>query len=145
VSDVTRKSGVGRATFYAHYESKDALLRAQMDRFVVPLVRLEPGASWGVDATAIFAHTRTTPSLYRSLMTGRGRRIVEESVEAHVARLGARRAWASSSDVRPDLVARFVAASLLGLVSWWVERPESMTPEEMQATFRALCGRGGIG
>jgi AcrR family transcriptional regulator len=145
VSDLTRKSGVGRATFYAHYESKDALLRTQMDRFVVPLVRLAPGASCEIDATALFAHTRAAPSLYRALMAGRGRRVVEESVEAHVARLCAGHAWTPSSDVRPDLVARFVAASLLGLVSWWVERPESMTPEEMQATFRALCGRGRTG
>ena len=30
VSDITRKAGVGRATFYAHFTSKDDLLRSQL-------------------------------------------------------------------------------------------------------------------
>ena len=37
VSDIAKKAGVGRATFYAHYPSKDHLLRSQFDRFVAPM------------------------------------------------------------------------------------------------------------
>src|SRR5438552_2594273 len=56
VSDITRKAGVGRATFYAHYSSKDDLLRSQFNRIVAPMLVMTPGDACPLDATALFAH-----------------------------------------------------------------------------------------
>jgi hypothetical protein len=58
VSDITRKAGVGRATFYAHYESKDALLRAEVVRVVLPMLVELPGDHCLVDCTKLFAHVQ---------------------------------------------------------------------------------------
>ncbi|HEY8088850.1 MAG TPA: TetR/AcrR family transcriptional regulator, partial [Polyangiaceae bacterium] len=116
VSDVTRQSGVGRATFYAHHASKDALLRSQMERLVVPRLRPAPPEQALLDATPFFAHVLEAPWIYRSLMTGAGRRVVTEAVEARVAAIleGAPR---PAHDIPAPLVARVVAYALIGLVS----------------------------
>jgi len=145
VADIARKGGVGRATFYAHYASKDELLRSQADRIVVPMLRPTPDQACMIDATDFFEHTRAAPRLYHSIVSGSGRRIVEASLEAHVARV-ARRGGAPTGTgaVSPALVARFVAASLLGLAAWWVETTAEMSAAEMQATFARLCEGGAL-
>jgi AcrR family transcriptional regulator len=138
VSDVTRKSGVGRATFYAHHASKDALLRSQMERLVLPRLRPAPPRQALLDATPFFAHVIEAPWIYRSLMTGAGRRVVTETVEARVAAIlevGPRPAH----DIPVPIVARVVAYALMGLVSFWVEHGGG-TAASMQAAFEALCG-----
>ena len=141
VADIARKSGVGRATFYAHHASKDALLRSQLDRIVIPTLRAAPGEPCVIDATAFFEHTRAVAPLYHSLVSGRGRRIVEESLEAHVTRIVGRESLPPSlAAIDPSIVARFVASSLLGLVTWWVEGRHEGTAARMQATFATLCG-----
>jgi AcrR family transcriptional regulator len=58
VSDITRKAGVGRATFYAHFESKDALLRAEIVRVMLPMLVELPGDHCLVDCTKFFAHVQ---------------------------------------------------------------------------------------
>ena len=139
VSDVARKSGVGRATFYAHYASKDDLLRSQMDRLVAPLLRPTPPGQALLDATPFFAHVLDAPWIYRSLMTGAGRRVVTETVEARIAAI-LRATPRPAPDIPAPIVARVVAFALVGLVSFWVEQGGETTAASMQATFEALCG-----
>jgi AcrR family transcriptional regulator len=140
VSDVARKSGIGRATFYAHYDGKDALLRSQMDRIVAPMLRATE-ADW-IDATALFAHVLERPRIYAAIMAGDGRRVVEASLEGRVAGLHAarERAHGAPPSSRDALVARMVASTLGGLVAWCAERRDQ-TADEMQRAFRAVTGR----
>jgi AcrR family transcriptional regulator len=138
VSDVARRSGVGRATFYAHYAGKDALLRAQMERLVAALLRPSPPGRALFDGTPFFAHVLGAPRLYRSLMAGAGRRVAEATVEARIAALLA--GAPQMDEVPAPLVARVTAYALMGLVSFWVGRGEETTAAAMQAQLEALCG-----
>src|SRR5689334_20959617 len=68
VSDITRKARVGRATFYAHFATKDELLRAQFERGVAPMLAPSPTDPCLLDATRFFGHIRSAGQIYKALM-----------------------------------------------------------------------------
>jgi AcrR family transcriptional regulator len=140
VSDIARKSGVGRATFYAHYASKDALLRAQLDALLAARLEPLPQERCAVDATPFLLHVQAVPALYRLVMSSTGRRVVEVSVESYVQDLVARAPQVLPSATGKIVpVSRFLAASLIGLIGWWVENDFPITAGELQNGFCELC------
>jgi AcrR family transcriptional regulator len=66
VSDITKKAGVGRATFYAHYASKDDLLMSQFQRIVAPMLAATPQDACPLNAVAFLAHVKGAPRIYKS-------------------------------------------------------------------------------
>ena len=146
VSDITKKAQVGRATFYAHFASKDALLRAELRRIVHPMVSPLPGDPCLADCTALFAHLHHARQIYRSLMAGESRaiteRIVQDAIEERVKQImlpsqtGAHDAQGSQA-----FVPRFVASTMLALIAWSLEQTEAPAPAELQSLYRSLVGR----
>jgi AcrR family transcriptional regulator len=146
VSDVTRKAGVGRATFYAHFASKDALLSAELVRVVHPLLVPLPDDPCLVDCTAFFAHLQHAREIYRSLMAGESRvvaeRIVQDALEARIAQIVAQSpTQADAASAPPTFVPRFVASTMLALIAWSLEHPEAPQPAQLQGLYRSLVGR----
>ena len=158
VSDIAKKAGVGRATFYAHYPSKDHLLRSQFDRFVAPMLAIRrnqdyPNEDCPLDATALFTHIQTAPRFFRALIsgpdTGTGPRVLQDCFEERVRQaLDAPDDSRSSRAGDPELateqaiVTRVVASSLLAVVEGWMESNLRKSPQEVQAIFSKLVGGG---
>jgi AcrR family transcriptional regulator len=88
VSDITKKAGVGRATFYAHYTSKDDLLRSQFNRIVAPMLAIKLDDPCLLDASALLKHVQTAPRLFKALVVGPeaggGPRVLRECFEHRV-------------------------------------------------------------
>ena len=146
VSDIARKAGIGRATFYAHFESKDALLRAELQRIVLPMLVELPDDPCLVDCTGLFAHVQHAHDIYRSLTSGATRgvteRIVQDAFEERIQAILVARAARSvtSNPASPGFVSRFVAGTMLALIAWALERKNAPSPAHMQATYRMLVG-----
>jgi AcrR family transcriptional regulator len=147
VSDVTKKASVGRATFYAHYCSKDDLLASQFRRIVAPML-VAGHDLCPLDATAFFAHVQTSPRIYRALMgpeAGRAPRILRECIERRVRQSlgeGDPQPGADGFDMQRVIVARFVATSLLAVIECWVESKAGESAQGLQAIFSKLVGGG---
>lgn len=146
VSDITRKAGIGRTTFYAHFDSKDALLEAELARIVLPMLVELPTDPCLVDCTALFEHLRCARDVYRSLTSGASRavteRIIQDGFERRIqGMLDDRRARERRDPGLQDFIARFVASTILALIAWALDRPDPPSPAEMQATYRMLMGR----
>jgi len=144
VGDIVRKAGVGRATFYAHYSSKDALLRAQVDRIVMPMIVQAPSAACSMDCTRLFAHVFQARDIYRSLTAGASRnlteRIIQDSLERRVAVLLTPPRRLSGASVGPweTFLPRFIASTLSTLLVWALEQKPAPTPSAVQEIFCTL-------
>ncbi|WP_211444158.1 TetR/AcrR family transcriptional regulator [Collimonas humicola] len=138
VSDIAKKAAVGRGTFYAHFDSKDELLRTQLEgvleRHIVVSTEL-PGL---LDASRLFAHLREAPQMYSALMNGACglavSRMAQEILERRLSAI---------LDAREDLPAglhgRFISAALFTVLAWWNENGMQQAPSEMQSIFAELC------
>jgi AcrR family transcriptional regulator len=152
VSDITKKAGVGRATFYAHYSSKDELLRSQFSRIVAPMLAIKHENSCPLDATAFLAHVQSAPRIYKALMgpaAGGAPRILRECFEQRADQsLGLREENAQAvrpgSELRRAVTARFVASSLFAVIECFVETAAGESPQKLQSIFGDLVG-GGLG
>jgi AcrR family transcriptional regulator len=150
VSDIAKKAGVGRATFYAHYLSKDDLLRSQFGRIVAPMLAIRRDEDCPLDATAFLTHIQTMPRLFKALThgpdVGGAPRVLQDCFEERVRQaLDMRgKAVGSGPELSPQhgIVTRVVASSLLAVVECWVESKMSDSPQEVQAIFSKLVGGG---
>jgi AcrR family transcriptional regulator len=144
IGDITKKAGLGRATFYAHYSDKDDLLRSQFERIVAPMLIAVPDNPSLLDATPFFAHIRSAPQLYRALMGpngGSAPRVLRDCFE-----IRARKALSLDQSDNPGLkqfaATRFVASSLVTIVECWLEHGGRETPQQVQALFSKLVSPG---
>jgi len=151
VSDIAKKAGVGRATFYAHYDSKDDLLRSQFNRIVAPMLPIKLEDACLLDASALLRHVQTAPQLFKALVAGpdagSGPRVLRECFQQRVRqalelRDGNSNVGDSNFAMRRAIVSRAVASSLLAVIACWVESSMSQPAEEVQAIFSRLVGGG---
>lgn len=140
ISDITKKASVGRPTFYAHYSSKDDLLRSQFERIVAPMLMPSPADPSLLDASPFFDHIRSAPFIYKALMGpngGSAPRVLRDCFERR-----ARQALGLEQSEKPGLkqsaIARFVASSLLTVAECWIEHDYCDTPQQVQALFASL-------
>jgi AcrR family transcriptional regulator len=143
VSAITRKAAVGRATFYAHFATKDALLQAELVRVVSRTLVDTPREPCLVECTRLFAHVQHARDIFRSLTSGPAHvvteRIIQDALETRIAE-----AVTTRGDVpamTPTFAPRFVASTLLTLIAWSLEQPSVLSPDELQEIFRSLVGR----
>ena len=142
VSDIVKKAGVGRPTFYAHFATKDDLLRSQFERVVGPMLIASPADPTVIDATHFFAHVSSAPQLYKALMGpngGTAPRVVRDCVEVRVRNALSLR---SESSLSQFAAARFVASSLMTIVESWLELGARETPQQVQTLFANLVSPG---
>lgn len=148
VEDLLREAGVGRATFYAHFTSKDDLLERSLDRLRQQLVAAEKsaagaGAAGHTPSRVFFEHVAEFRDIPLSLGAGRGGTIVREAIDRIVAERLKDAMPAELPGALPrDLAVRHVVAALNATLQWWLERGEHVSPAEAHALFARLVRKG---
>jgi len=154
VQDLLDRAGVGRATFYAHFRSKDDLLTSSVSRLEGGLrhactsgssERAAPSEPLGF-THAFFRHVQGHRRILGLIIDSASGQAVDHHMRRMLSRL-----------VREDLVAcgcakqgsaalevavQFVVGALCSLIAWWAATRSRLTPDELNEMFRRLVFRG---
>ncbi|GAC1353948.1 MAG: TetR/AcrR family transcriptional regulator [Herpetosiphon sp.] len=143
IRDITERADVGYATFFRHYQDKDALLGDVSDVVVdelVQLLKLETSATDpAAMGTLIFQYVRDHSAICRVLLGSRGAAAVVERVTVastdnilrlHKPMLG--------SSVPPEVAANHLVGASLTLIRWWLDHGMPYSPERMGAIYGDL-------
>jgi AcrR family transcriptional regulator len=148
VEDILRAADVARATFYAHFTSKDDLLERSLDRLRQELVAAE-ASSGGAGAAAyppsriFFEHVAAFRDIPLALGGGRGGIIVREAIDRIVAeRLKDAMPPELPGALPRELAIRHVVSALNTTLQWWLERGEHVSAAEAHALFARLVLNG---
>jgi AcrR family transcriptional regulator len=153
VQRILERAGVGRATFYVHFRSKEDLLRRSLDGLGKDLAeeckparigRVREGSRGSVllgFTLAFFRHVDSHRRLYRAIVGHESGLIVERQMRRLLAGLvkpdvvlkDRRR-----NSVEAEMTVQYVVGALMSVVIWWLDRDIKLSPEEMNDMFRNM-------
>jgi AcrR family transcriptional regulator len=151
VKDIVEKANVGRSTFYAHYQTKDDLLKCGfervLDRLLDQVVFDETNRNITLDTAPLFRHAQGHAELYRTLAWGSGFEVITTQGQASLgAKFMQRLSLLVSSDMQPAVplsaLSYSLAGNLLILLKWWLENDMPGSPEYMDGIFQQLVMPG---
>lgn len=148
VSDITRRAGVNRATFYRHFEDKADLIERGIDQLLATVFsEIDSVAPVGSDEsdriirriTRFFEIIHDRSSLFRNLMTGNGHSVISEKSESFVVRfLSENRLSVAGEEALTmplPLASRVLTAMLFTFAAWWLDHPASCTAREVASFY----------
>ncbi|HHB91026.1 MAG TPA: TetR/AcrR family transcriptional regulator [Anaerolineae bacterium] len=142
IRDITQRAGVGYATFFRHYASKDDLL---VDAFQESVAQLESllqamgtSGSPAEEGRLIFEHVAAHHDLYRVFLRGEGTQsLVDEALREGVKELVMTYARYTPS-IPAAILANHVVASVIALVKWWLRNDMPFPPERMGEIYARM-------
>jgi AcrR family transcriptional regulator len=145
IRDLTAEAGVGYATFFRHYPSKDALLLDLLQRSIQDLAQLLP-PGLDTDPTeegrVIFTHAAQHEQIYRILLRGEGTLALLEQVQAaSVAEVMDRFAGQREPAIPLEILAHHLVASIIALIGWWLQRGQPYPPQRMGQIYAEMIMR----
>jgi AcrR family transcriptional regulator len=139
IRDISDKAGIGYATFFRHYASKEALLSeiateqiARLSMAVLPLVE---GANPGNAALQLCRYVDEQRAQWEALLSGGAVNVLREEF----VRLAQKHAQVRISDLWPiKLGATLGVSATTEILGWWMSEPEKHTPEEVAEILNRL-------
>lgn len=147
VQHLLARAGVGRATFYAHFDGKEALLAASLQRLQDMLERADRAGRGRLAFTAaFFEHLDSHRRLYRTLVLRESEVTVEarirEMLRVLVRRSLQREPGRWDDPAWLELATQYVAGTLWSVLGWWMEGRVALTPQGVDEAFRRLVSPG---
>jgi AcrR family transcriptional regulator len=139
VEDIISEAGIGRATFYAHFTSKDDLLERSLDRLRDLFVSEDNSDTGRQPVRILFDHVAEYRDIPIALSGGKGSAIIRQAMDRVLTNRLRATLWNSlPADLPRDLFIRHVVACSDTVLSWWLEREPHRTPGEAYTLFRQL-------
>lgn len=151
VQDVLDRADVGRATFYAHFRDKDDLFLSDAEEFFEAISTALSQHGDRSDRVApvreFFAHVAHVGPLYAAMVASGKMHDLNELARGHFAR-GIERRMAelprgrAIPSERRAALAHAHAGALMSLLSFWLDREMSQSPEKMDDLFHDMVWSG---
>lgn len=147
VSEISARADVARATFYLHFDDKDALLLSSLDVLVENIVeevkrfsKQDLLSGTPHPALVVFEYVRRNPSLFRVTLNGQGGSLMLQRLRHYAAQTAhqAIETLGVTPTIPPALIADFIAGAMLSVLTGWLEAGMKTPPSEMAQMFYSL-------
>ncbi|MFO7623519.1 MAG: TetR/AcrR family transcriptional regulator [Anaerolineales bacterium] len=162
IEEITQRADVGRTTFYLHYKDKEDLLIENIDAIIdefigqissVPLsawaMSLEEDGSLGEGLSPVllvFQHAADNEDLYRVMLRGEGvsraqnqiRSVISHAVRDFLQNWVEKDHLVITPSVSLDFFTNYFAGSLMGILTWWLEKDMPYEPLKMAIMFQKM-------
>jgi len=153
VQDIIDEADIGRATFYAHFETKDYLLKDLCDELFGHIIDTAMGLSSGhyhcKCATAedsvflhLLRHLKENDRNILALLSSENNEIFLKYFKTDLQRLIHVRFTENGKLVNTklpvDYIENHIASSFVETVNWWLYNKMMMSPEDVNACFEAV-------
>ena len=147
IQNILDRSGVGRATFYTHFDGKDDLLAASIDGlrgWLLDQAAMRPPERLIV-SLPLFEHFDSHRSIYRTTIGRRGeitvgrmiRRMLRDLMRDDIAA-----AAPPQHSAQVDMTTEYVVGALWATVVWWMSSDPTLPAAEVNRVFRNLVFNG---
>ncbi len=149
VGQILDRADVSRATFYAHFETKDFLLKALCEELFAHVFEADSGDNahgriFDCDAPDsvflhLFTHLQKNDNNILELLSSRNNGLFLRYFKSNLTRLVQSQLSLFQERRAPELPEAFwvdhIAATFVETVRWWVENDRSLPPEIMTRYF----------
>jgi AcrR family transcriptional regulator len=146
VEDILKEANVGRATFYAHFLSKDDLLERSLDRLEQVLAsRTRAHPAEGADDACLFMfeHVGAYRDVHRALTDSRGGAIVRRAFDAVLTRFFEGAVPDTVGKALPrELMLRHFVGTFHTVMDWWFNAKTGVAPAAAADMYRQLIVHG---
>ena len=140
VKDILERADVGRTSFYAHFSSKEQLLKASLDRLKDALVKHSARDSAGEPLAfvgAFFRHIGSHRAIYDAVIGREDFPLFAHYMERMLVELVRESMTADSAN--NELAVRHMAGALWAVATWWIEQGGGLSAEDTAAMFHHLA------
>lgn len=153
VQEIIDRANVGRTTFYAHFETKDYLLKDLCEELFGHIVDTAMGLphghyhySNGSGTDSVFLHLlrhlQENDSSILELLSSQNNEIFLRYFKSNLTELIMRqyadKGMLSTSKLPKDYLVNHISSSFVEAVDWWLAQGMKNTPEEMMEYFWAV-------
>ena len=147
IRDITERADVAYATFFRHYESKEALLIEQVEILIKDFEEVAHASAVDspieAEGVLLFTHIKDNRHFYRKLLSKyagqsfliRLKEVISRHTRAYIEPFYAQ---GKQPLIPLEIALNHIAASALELVIWWLEHNSPLSPAQMADIYRRL-------
>ena len=152
VQEIIDEANIGRSTFYAHFETKDDLLKEMCTSIFQHVFhdRLPQEADHDYSAGSpnlelklghILYHLRESKSNLKGILGGESGELFMRFLKEYLRDLFRRYMNEFSSDIPEDFLLHHLSGSFAEAIKWWMTEDTKHSPEEIAAYFMIAVGK----
>jgi AcrR family transcriptional regulator len=151
VQDIIDRANVGRSTFYAHFQDKEALATANLAHILDSLAGAmeQDGSSLHnlLPGRDLFEHIREHYSMFKAMTSGHGLELFFDKGQAYWSNrltgpLQAMLPAGQEAGIPIPILANFVAGTLVTLLKWWIDNKMPIDSDRMAEIVGQLVTPG---
>jgi len=147
IREITDHADIGYATFFRHYEGKDALMLDVFTRIITELEAMPDSKSDNLfeqEGFYFFQHVADNAKLYHSILGSKlfARKLRERIVVIVLTHLEHHADELQNTTIPQEIAAQHMVSSILGLIDWWLGNNQPYTIAQMAKFYDRLVIQG---